>query len=192
MPVRILQLVANMSHFHAEQLLSSGIAGVTPTLLNDVKCLHAQLADHLCRGGNTVTDEDESTAGLVMTAGDLQGGVDTAAAGGVIADVAQSAATVGADCEAEAAVNGSMPAAVSVSTAAPSSAAAAAETEQEGTLIGQAVLEGLRQRGVSVSGCADCWQQVCAVMCGSCQHNAWSHCIRGRHGMQAISVVLRY
>ena len=39
---------------HMELILRSGVAGQTPSKV-DVKCLHAQLADHLCRpGGNAI------------------------------------------------------------------------------------------------------------------------------------------
>lgn len=43
---------ANMEEEVLERILNSGVAGVTPTLLNDVKCLHAHTADQLCTGEN--------------------------------------------------------------------------------------------------------------------------------------------
>ena len=39
---------------HEDAFMQSGVAGMSPTKLNDVKCLHAQLGDYLLRNDNVV------------------------------------------------------------------------------------------------------------------------------------------
>jgi hypothetical protein len=39
---------------HEDAFMQSGVAGMSPTKLDDVKCLHAQLGDYLLRGHNAV------------------------------------------------------------------------------------------------------------------------------------------
>jgi len=39
---------------HEDAFMQSGVAGMSPTKLNDVKCLHAQLGDYLLRNDNAV------------------------------------------------------------------------------------------------------------------------------------------
>ncbi len=40
-----------------ESILDSGIVGITQGRADDVKCLHAQVADHLARGNNPIGEE---------------------------------------------------------------------------------------------------------------------------------------
>lgn len=47
---KFLTHVARVCLIQVDQILNSGLAGVTPEKLDDVKCLHANLADYLCTG----------------------------------------------------------------------------------------------------------------------------------------------
>lgn len=53
------RVVDKLGQHNAERYLASGIAGVAPGQVWDVKCLHAHVADHLCRtdGGNAIGEE---------------------------------------------------------------------------------------------------------------------------------------
>jgi len=52
-PEGLRSYVEKLGEAGVEQILASGIAGVSPTKTGDLKCLHAHLADYLCtrRGG---------------------------------------------------------------------------------------------------------------------------------------------
>jgi hypothetical protein len=39
-----------MGYDVVEQIMASGLAGISPDKTDDVKCLHAHLADYLCTG----------------------------------------------------------------------------------------------------------------------------------------------
>ena len=41
----------------ASSFMAAGLAGMSPSKLDDVKCLHAQLADYLIRGDNAIGEE---------------------------------------------------------------------------------------------------------------------------------------
>ena len=46
--------VARIGEAAVAHAMKSGIAGITPTKLNDIKCLHAQVADELLSGDNDI------------------------------------------------------------------------------------------------------------------------------------------
>lgn len=49
------KLVSRMGTFNAEKILESGVAGIPSTQTYNVKCIHAHVADHLCRqDGNVI------------------------------------------------------------------------------------------------------------------------------------------
>ena len=50
------KLVEKMGEYNAQRFLSSGVAGIPPSQTYNVKCLHAHVADHLCRCSSS-TDE---------------------------------------------------------------------------------------------------------------------------------------
>ena len=55
------KLVSRMGEYNAGKFLESGVAGIPPSQTFNVKCLHAHVADHLCR--SSLSNSTSSTVG---------------------------------------------------------------------------------------------------------------------------------
>lgn len=47
-PEHLAPYIEKMGEEAVEQILASGLAGISPSKTDDLKCLHAHLADYLC------------------------------------------------------------------------------------------------------------------------------------------------
>lgn len=50
------KLVSKMGEYNARRFIDSGVAGIPPDQTYNVKCIHAHVADHLCRCPSSATD----------------------------------------------------------------------------------------------------------------------------------------
>ena len=60
------KLVSRMGEFNADKFLESGVAGIPSSQTFNVKCIHAHVADHLCRSSqsnNTITSTEGNIIG---------------------------------------------------------------------------------------------------------------------------------
>ena len=55
------RLIQKLGDYNAKQFINSGIAGIPPQQTHDVKCIHAHVADHLCRISNTTEPNDDQS-----------------------------------------------------------------------------------------------------------------------------------
>lgn len=49
-PEELAPYIESLGADRVEQIMASGLAGISPTKTEDLKCLHAHLADYLCTG----------------------------------------------------------------------------------------------------------------------------------------------
>lgn len=59
------KLVSRMGDYNADKFLESGVAGIPSSQTYNVKCIHAQVADHLCRSSQS-NNTNTSTEGNVI------------------------------------------------------------------------------------------------------------------------------
>jgi hypothetical protein len=55
------KLVSSMGEYNAGKFLESGVAGIPPSQTFNVKCIHAHVADHLCRSSLVSSNSTSST-----------------------------------------------------------------------------------------------------------------------------------
>lgn len=60
------QLVKRLGEYNANKFMDSGIAGIPPEQTFDVKCIHAHVADHLCRVSLSVNAPDQSALETIL------------------------------------------------------------------------------------------------------------------------------
>merc|ERR1711957_775349 len=59
------KLVSKMGEYNAQKFLESGVAGIPASQTYNVKCVHAHVADHLCRcPSSTTSDTNKTTSNI--------------------------------------------------------------------------------------------------------------------------------
>lgn len=60
------KLVSRMGEYNAGKFLESGVAGIPPSQVFNVKCIHAHVADHLCRSSLSSNSTSSTADGNVI------------------------------------------------------------------------------------------------------------------------------
>ncbi|KAL9185850.1 hypothetical protein ACHAXT_003627 [Thalassiosira profunda] len=60
------KLEERMGEYNAQRFLESGVAGIPPGQTFNVKCVHAHVADNLCRCPSSAIDSGEETEGNII------------------------------------------------------------------------------------------------------------------------------
>ena len=60
------KLVSSMGEYNAGKFLESGVAGIPPSQTFNVKCIHAHVADHLCRSSVSSNSSSSKADGNVI------------------------------------------------------------------------------------------------------------------------------
>lgn len=66
-------LAQKLGEYNAKKFMESGIAGIPPEQTFDVKCIHAHVADHLCRVSSTSTSEQSPLDTVLNGEGNIIG-----------------------------------------------------------------------------------------------------------------------